>query len=190
MNPVLIETLFLLRKHGNLHVPNIEVCSCCIPNHPSSSSHKKARLHCTWLATEQPKNFMGFLISKVDKLLQDPDLAPVYISDPREGVRYLAESILRGRIKHQECKEAYQAYYSYDPSRYFQNKACGYFPCHKHNDQNCFFCFCPLYPYDCKGNFKIKKGIKDCSNCIIPHQPGIGYNMIIKALKTFMKVKK
>ncbi len=59
--------------------------------------------------------------------------------------------------------------------RYFKNKECGYFPCHKiENDENfnCLFCYCPLYTLGdkCGGNFKyIEGGIKDCSNCLIPH---------------------
>ncbi len=56
----------------------------------------------------------------------------------------------------------------------FQNKACEYFPCHKNiseEDFNCLFCYCPLYALKdrCGGNFKITHGIKDCSDCTIPH---------------------
>ena len=32
--------------------------------------------------------------------------------------------------------------------KFFQNRECEYFPCHKTNDPehfNCLFCFCPLY---------------------------------------------
>lgn len=57
----------------------------------------------------------------------------------------------------------------------FQNKQCEYFPCHKNVAEdvfNCLFCFCPLYMLkdQCGGNYKVTaKGIKDCSNCTIPH---------------------
>ena len=40
------------------------------------------------------------------------------------------------------------------------------------DDFNCLFCYCPLYALgeDCKGNFTYTvDGIKDCSNCNIPH---------------------
>lgn len=57
---------------------------------------------------------------------------------------------------------------------YFQNNKCMYFPCHKKEGEyfNCLFCYCPLYALGdkCGGNFVyIEDGIKDCSNCIIPH---------------------
>ena len=57
---------------------------------------------------------------------------------------------------------------------YFENDKCEYFPCHKKEKEyfNCFFCYCPLYALgdECGGNFiYIKDGIKDCSNCTIPH---------------------
>lgn len=60
--------------------------------------------------------------------------------------------------------------------RYFQNKDCEYFPCHKGasaEDFNCLFCFCPLYALGehCGGNFSyLENGIKDCSACLVPHR--------------------
>ena len=73
--------------------------------------------------------------------------------------------------------------------RYFINKDCKYYPCHAMtNDSgvfNCLFCFCPLYyrEGDCGGKFKIlPNGIKDCSNCLIPHTE-YGYEYIINKLK-------
>ena len=54
-------------------------------------------------------------------------------------------------------------------------KTCEYFPCHKTNDPdnfNCLFCYCPLYALGdaCGGNFRFtEKGIKDCTNCLLPH---------------------
>ena len=56
------------------------------------------------------------------------------------------------------------------------NKECEYFPCHKgvkDEEFNCLFCYCPLYALGrkCGGNFEYtKSGIKDCSNCTIPHR--------------------
>jgi len=60
---------------------------------------------------------------------------------------------------------------------FFQNKDCKYFPCHsgvKEEDFSCMFCYCPLYALGdkCGGNFSYanKKGVKDCSNCTVPHR--------------------
>ena len=40
--------------------------------------------------------------------------------------------------------------------RFFQNKECEYFPCHKTENEeefNCLFCYCPLYrEKKCIGN--------------------------------------
>ena len=38
-------------------------------------------------------------------------------------------------------------------------------------DFNCLFCYCPLYALgeDCGGNFTYYKGVKDCTDCLIPH---------------------
>ena len=61
--------------------------------------------------------------------------------------------------------------------KFFQNKACEYFPCHQGADPerfNCIFCFCPLYALGekCGGNFRYTEdGIKDCSDCRVPHVP-------------------
>jgi len=64
--------------------------------------------------------------------------------------------------------------------RWFSNKACEYYPCHDMDSMNCLFCFCPLYHYDCKGDFTLTSdGIKDCSGCKIPHVEK-GYDYIIK----------
>ena len=49
-------------------------------------------------------------------------------------------------------------------------------PCQKCHDLptiDCRFCYCPLYHLDCGGKYTIRAaGIKDCSDCTIPHQPG------------------
>lgn len=60
--------------------------------------------------------------------------------------------------------------------KYFCNRECEYFPCHKtenSDDFNCLFCYCPLYALGrrCGGNFVYnEKGFKDCSNCMVPHR--------------------
>jgi Zn-finger protein len=75
---------------------------------------------------------------------------------------------------------------------HFCNRECEYFPCHKGVDPeqfNCLFCYCPLYMLDndCGGNFSYtKKGIKDCSACLIPHSKG-GYDYITGHLRKIVK---
>ena len=59
--------------------------------------------------------------------------------------------------------------------KFFSHRECEFFPCHKTDDLenfNCLFCYCPLYALGtkCGGNYKYSdRGIKDCSNCMIPH---------------------
>ena len=59
--------------------------------------------------------------------------------------------------------------------KFMSHRECEFFPCHKcANDENfnCLFCYCPLYALGdrCGGNFKYtEEGIKDCSDCMIPH---------------------
>ena len=64
--------------------------------------------------------------------------------------------------------------------RFFQNRACEFFPCHAVEDVekfNCLFCYCPLYLREkCLGNPSYLvdgRGckIKDCSNCTVVHRP-------------------
>lgn len=72
--------------------------------------------------------------------------------------------------------------------KFFQNRECEYFPCHKMEDDsrfNCLFCYCPLYALGnrCGGSFcYTKKGIKNCSNCVRPHLPE-NYDDIIGKFK-------
>ena len=71
-------------------------------------------------------------------------------------------------------------------SKYFKNIQCENFPCHETNGEhfNCLFCFCPLYSMGdkCGGNFVYSdNGIKDCSNCLIPHKEN-GYEHIMEKL--------
>ncbi|AWZ47456.1 cysteine-rich small domain-containing protein [Hathewaya limosa] len=68
--------------------------------------------------------------------------------------------------------------------KFFQHKTCEYFPCHKTKDKdsfNCLFCYCPLYTLGskCGGNFTYtESGIKNCTNCMIPHSKN-GYEYIM-----------
>ena len=67
---------------------------------------------------------------------------------------------------------------------FLQNRACAYFPCHALVDEetfNCLFCYCPLYALGehCGGNFTYtKKGIKNCTGCLLPHSEG-GYEYVL-----------
>ncbi len=75
--------------------------------------------------------------------------------------------------------------------KFVQNKKCEYFPCHKgvkKEDFNCLFCFCPLYMLGdkCGGNYIINSGIKDCTNCTIPHSKG-GYDYIMTKMEEVVK---
>ena len=69
--------------------------------------------------------------------------------------------------------------------KFFSHRECEFFPCHKTDDLenfNCLFCYCPLYALGtkCGGNYKYSdRGIKDCSNCMIPHSKN-GYDYIIR----------
>lgn len=61
--------------------------------------------------------------------------------------------------------------------RFFQNRACPHFPCHRgiaEEEFNCLFCYCPLYMLgsSCGGKWRRNaKGYKDCSGCTFPHFP-------------------
>lgn len=72
--------------------------------------------------------------------------------------------------------------------RFFENKDCKYYPCHKNIETlNCLFCYCPMYGKEnCLGNPKyIQKGertIKVCTDCTFPHQAD-NYDKIIEFLK-------
>lgn len=72
-------------------------------------------------------------------------------------------------------------------SRFFENRECEYFPCHKGLEKfNCLFCYCPLHGREkCPGNPEYievdGKRIKDCTNCTFPHQPE-NYGAIIRML--------
>lgn len=76
--------------------------------------------------------------------------------------------------------------------RFYRNLDCEYFPCHKVEDEgefNCMFCYCPLYFLDeCGGKYEDRFGIKDCTNCLIPHRP-MGYDYINKRIREFNENK-
>lgn len=80
--------------------------------------------------------------------------------------------------------------------KFVQNKECEYFPCHKVEEDkfNCLFCYCPLYMLgdDCGGNVKYTDtGIKNCSDCTLPHIKDIGFDHVSKKMLTVInKVKK
>lgn len=77
---------------------------------------------------------------------------------------------------------------------FFSHTKCEYFPCHKTDkpeDFNCLFCYCPLYALKdkCGGNFKYHDGIKDCSDCLVPHKRG-NYGYIMSKYGELMKLAK
>ena len=71
--------------------------------------------------------------------------------------------------------------------RYFENKECEYYPCHKGvEDVNCLFCYCPLYNRKhCPGNYHYikvnEKEIKSCEDCTFPHKTE-NYDLLMKIL--------
>lgn len=74
-----------------------------------------------------------------------------------------------------------------DSYRYFENRACQYYPCHKGIEElNCLFCYCPLYTLNCPGNYhyleKDGKKIKACTDCTFPHQAE-NYDKVMQILK-------
>ncbi len=71
--------------------------------------------------------------------------------------------------------------------KHFSNKECEFYPC-KNTDLNCLFCFCPIYHHDdCGGEYSFTaEGIKDCSECLLPHQKD-GYEYIMDFIKAKSK---
>lgn len=78
---------------------------------------------------------------------------------------------------------------------FFQNQQCEHFPCHPGADPACFsclFCYCPLYALGdrCGGNFVYTEdGIKDCTQCLKPHQRE-QYQQILKKAELVMEMTK
>ena len=79
--------------------------------------------------------------------------------------------------------------------KFNQNRKCEFFPCHKgmkEEDLNCLFCYCPLYALGdrCGGNFTyLENGIKDCSNCLVPHRRE-NYDRIMEKMGAVMELAK
>ncbi len=79
--------------------------------------------------------------------------------------------------------------------KFFCNRECEFFPCHPGADPehfNCLFCYCPLYALGerCGGNFRYTdKGIKDCTNCLVPHIPD-NYDRIISRFSEIAELVK
>jgi len=74
--------------------------------------------------------------------------------------------------------------------KFFRNTDCQYFPCHEKLDKekfNCLFCYCPLFMLGdkCGGNFKMSYGVKDCTDCHLPHLPNY-YDNIIEKLNNYI----
>ncbi len=82
-----------------------------------------------------------------------------------------------------------------DCYKFVQNRDCEFFPCHKGIDCeefNCLFCYCPLYALGdkCGGNFTyLENGIKDCSNCSIPHRRE-NYEFVMSKMDQVMELAK
>lgn len=76
--------------------------------------------------------------------------------------------------------------------KFFQHKECEFFPCHnvKNIEKfNCLFCYCPLYFLEnCGGNHTYINGIKNCTECMIPHSEK-GYDHIIGKIVEHNKKK-
>ncbi len=77
-------------------------------------------------------------------------------------------------------------------SRFFANKDCQYYPCHKGLEElNCMFCYCPFYQEEkCPGNpaWLDLDGriVKDCTDCVFPHRPE-SYDVIIRWISEKIK---
>ena len=78
-------------------------------------------------------------------------------------------------MKKNQCPDA-EADSLTENYKFINHRKCEFFPCHETSDEdgfNCLFCYCPLYALgeNCGGNFKYTEdGIKDCSDCLVPHR--------------------
>lgn len=71
--------------------------------------------------------------------------------------------------------------------KFTQHRKCEFFPCHQvdnEDDFNCLFCYCPLYMLQdqCGGNFKYTRGVKDCSECTLPHSRQQGFKHVMSKM--------
>jgi len=73
--------------------------------------------------------------------------------------------------------------------KFFSNLDCEYYPCHGLIDQNCLFCFCPLYfVKECGGDYSITiKGAKDCSKCHKPHDEN-SYEFVMEQMNRLFDI--
>ena len=82
-----------------------------------------------------------------------------------------------------------------DHYKFFQNRKCEFFPCHKginDADFSCLFCYCPLYALGdrCGGSFTfLENGIKDCSGCVRPHRRE-NYEVILEKMGQVLELAK
>ena len=104
---------------------------------------------------------------------------------PQEAAVYRSTGILTALIINNSPAAGENTAHS---SRFFVNKKCEFYPCHKGLDElNCLFCYCPLYDRrSCPGTFSMKEKngrvVKSCIDCIFPHEPG-NYDIIISMIK-------
>ncbi len=76
--------------------------------------------------------------------------------------------------------------------KFSQHLQCEYFPCHKGveaSEFNCLFCYCPLYLLKeaCGGHFTYtENGIKNCSDCTLPHRHTKGYDHVMSKMGMLM----
>ena len=86
---------------------------------------------------------------------------------------YMGENYECYCLYHAEGKREYP---ETEEFKFFAHRSCEYFPCHPEADPetfSCLFCYCPLYAMgeDCGGNYMyLDNGIKDCSDCKVPHR--------------------
>ena len=79
--------------------------------------------------------------------------------------------------------------------KFFQNKACEYFPCHDIDEDkmNCLFCYCPLYALQdkCGGKPKfLENGIKSCENCTATHYGEEAWEFVNSKIHEVMELGK
>lgn len=80
--------------------------------------------------------------------------------------------------------------------KFNQNRQCEFFPCHKgiaQEDFNCLFCYCPLYALGpaCGGSYSYDNewGIKDCSDCLLPHKRD-NYDYVVEKVGDIIEMVK
>ena len=82
----------------------------------------------------------------------------------------------------------------YPAHRFFQNRACKYFPCHEGVDEdefNCLFCYCPLYALGsrCGGDFTYtSSGKKNCSKCVVLHRGDEGNERVAERFPLLLEL--